>query len=67
MFNLAPAETKWFIAIVTTNAKGPLNNNSLFIDTSRMLQRYFKPAKNWIAFSFWMQTLCLHAQFSDAC
>lgn len=52
MFNLAPAETKWFIAIVTTNAKVPLNNNLLFIDTSRMLQCYFKRAKNWIAFSF---------------
>lgn len=45
MLDLAPAETEWFIAIVTTNAKVPLDNNSLFIDASRMLQCYLKIAK----------------------
>lgn len=57
MFNLAQAATQWFIAVVTTNAKGALNNNLLFIDTSRMLHCYFKLAKNWTAFAFWNANL----------
>lgn len=51
MLSLAPAETQPFIAMAITNAKGPWNNNSLFIDASRMLQCCLKPAKNPTAFS----------------